>query len=207
MADCTWLTGPLFRDHHPVNSFQELGEAAKLIEKYLKDFTVIRCCRAFQRKRRQQTMDLFLADEMLMEREYDRSVKYGDPGCMWEDCWRWLLILGGLMRMTRYTNFVLEMFVKFKTMLQKMLDFYEATWLVNLTGKEGKMTHYWVQALVGSVSQRFGLNDACDDFGRGRKQHGSTIHVREAIPDVVEIETLIPTAEELGQQIEEDGDD
>lgn len=69
------------------------------------------------------------------------------------------------------------------------------------------MTHYWVQALVGSVSQRFGLNDACDDFGRGRKQHGSAIHVGETTPDVVENGTLIPTAEELGLQIEEEGND
>lgn len=28
-------------------------------------------------------MDIFFADDMLMEREYNRSVKYGDPGCMW----------------------------------------------------------------------------------------------------------------------------
>lgn len=69
------------------------------------------------------------------------------------------------------------------------------------------MTHYWVQALIGSLSQRFGLNDGYDDFGRGRKQHGSAIHVGETIPDVVENETLIPTAEELGLQIEEEGGD
>lgn len=69
------------------------------------------------------------------------------------------------------------------------------------------MTHYWVQALVESLSQRFGLNDGYDDFGRGRKQHGSAIHVGETIPDVVVNETVIPTAEELGLQIEEEGGD
>lgn len=83
MADCTWPTGPLFKDHHPVNSFQGLGEVEKSLKNTLRDFTVIRCCRAFQRKCRQRTMDLFFADEMLMEREYNRSVKYGDPGYMW----------------------------------------------------------------------------------------------------------------------------
>lgn len=38
MADCTWPTGPLFKDHHPVNSFQELGEVAEIIKKYFEGF-------------------------------------------------------------------------------------------------------------------------------------------------------------------------
>lgn len=38
MADCTWPTGPLFKDHHPLNSFQELGEVAEIIEKYFEGF-------------------------------------------------------------------------------------------------------------------------------------------------------------------------
>lgn len=82
-------------------------------------------------------MDLFFADGMLVERKSDRAVRDGDPGCMWEVYRRWLLIFRG-MGMASYANLVMEMFVKFETMPQKLRDFYEATWLINSTGMEGK---------------------------------------------------------------------
>lgn len=107
-------------------------------------------------------MDLFFADGMLVERKSDRAVRDGDPGCMWEVYRRWLLIFRG-MGMASYANLVMEMFVKFETMPQKLRDFYEATWLINSTGMEGKWeaADIALEHDIGAIKVRFDFPLLC----------------------------------------------
>ncbi|OXG38548.1 hypothetical protein C359_04547 [Cryptococcus neoformans Bt120] len=120
-------------------SFQELCELAELTDERFEGFRRKGAAELSKGNAGDEVlaMDLFFADGMLVERKSDRAVRDGDPGCMWEVYRRWLLIFRG-MGMASYANLVMEMFVKFETMPQKLRDFYEATWLINSTGMEGK---------------------------------------------------------------------
>lgn len=65
--------------------------------------------------------------------------------------------------MASYANLAMEMFVKFETMPQKLRDFYEATWLINSTGMEGKWeaADIALEHDIGAIKVRFDFPLLC----------------------------------------------
>lgn len=66
--------------------------------------------------------------------------------------------------------------------------------------------YYWVPALVESVPYRFRQSNGCDEFDKGCKKNWVG-YLGEMISEVAESKTRIATAEELGLQTEEEGDE